>query len=301
MTAEIQRAPEAAPKQEAKKDFDQMVETALVDKRLNQKERGEILAVLEAKNTAKETIKAETVAKLESFLNGAQWWSDFEKTKTVLLEKIWANKQISESGPVSTQDSLQKWEEIVQSVSVETTPTNTPTQTPNNTTEKESWMIDKTWKIIRSWVDTVKNIFLPKIDLSVLPGTDKKIIEELQTAGFTLTPIEGKSSIYEVDMLGIGDKSTLTIQGEKMKFTTNRVMENGKQKEFEFKDVTDAKDKLAQINEYIKVSFEIKPLDEKYHKDFQEQDRYDALSKQKASLENTLWISASWNPSASAK
>lgn len=300
--AEIQRTSEATPKQEIKTDFNQMVETALADKRLNREERGEILSVIDKMNSEKETINSQTVAKLEAFLKGAQWWTDFEKTKQVLLEKMAINKQISESWLVSNQESLKKWEEIVQSVSVETTPTNTPTQTPNNTIEKESWMIDKTWKIIRSWVDTVKNIFSSKIDLSTLPETDKKIIEDLQTAGFTLTPIEGKSSTYEVDMLGIGDESTLTIQEDKkMKFTTNRVMENGKQKEFEFKDVTDAKDKLAQINEYIKVSFEIKPLDEKYHKDFQEQDRYDALSKQKASLENTLWISASWNPSASAK
>lgn len=298
--AEIQRTSEAAPKQEIKTDFNQMVETALADKRLNREERGEILSVIDKMNSEKETINSQTVAKLEAFLKGAQWWTDFEKTKKILLEKISANKRISESWSVSTRDSLGQGEDEVSSTA-QTPPTNTPTQTPNSTTEKELWIIEKSWAFISSWMDTVKNVFSPKIDLSTLPETDKKIIEDLQTAGFTLTPIEGKSSTYELDMLGIGDKSTLTIQGEKMKFTTNRVMENGTQKEFEFTDLRDAKEKLTQINEYIKVSFEIKPLDEKYHKDFQEQDRYDALSKQKASLENTLWISASWNPSASAK
>lgn len=76
----------------AKKDFNKLVTDALADKRLNNTERQEILAVLEKMNVAKEKITQETVAKLEWFLNGANGGTEFEKTKKVLLSKISENK-----------------------------------------------------------------------------------------------------------------------------------------------------------------------------------------------------------------
>ena len=290
--AETKNRVETPSTEQPKTDFNQMVETALADKRLNREERGEILSVIDKMNSEKETINSQTVAKLEAFLKGAQWWTDFEKTKKILLEKISANKQISESWLVSNQESLKKWEEIVQSVSVETPPTNTSTQTSNSTTEKETSMIDKTWELLSSWVNSVKKIFSSETDLSTLPENEREIVEELQKSWFKLKPVEWKTGTYEVDMNWLFDKSILTISGKTMKFSTDTVKFAWKDKEFNFANIGEAKDLLTKINEYINISFELKPLEDIYetHRDFIQQDRHKELSDKKSKLEIDLWL-----------
>lgn len=160
-------------------------------------------------------------------------------------------------------------------------------------TQEDKSVLDKTWEFISSSFDNVKNLFSSWIDLENLPENDKKIVKELQEAWFKLKPVEWQKWVYEVDMNSLGDKSILTILSDwKMKFSTDTIKFAWKDKQLNFEDVNDAKDLLTKVNEYINVSFEIKPLEDIYesHRDFSQQDRYIELRDIKKALEIDLWL-----------
>ncbi len=280
------------PKVESKKDFNQIVETALADKRLNQKERGEILALIKEMNKEKQNIHNQAIQNLKDFAK-TYGYTGFQAH----LEKSLNSQSaaVSQTSEIPVGESLSKDETLVPS---ESTPPQEPSsvapwKSSSSSSPEEISFIDKTWDFISSGFDKVKNIFSSWIDLQSIPENDKKIIEELQKTWFKLKTVEWQKSVYEVDMLWLGEKSILTIENNgKIKFSTNRVVVEGKQKEFEFSDVKEAKEKLTQINEYIKVSFEIKPLENIYEtqRDFSQQDRYRELSTRKGALEKDLWI-----------
>lgn len=281
------------PKVNSQKDFNKIVETALADKRLNQKERGEILALIKEMNKEKQNIHNQAIQNLKDFAK-TYGYTGFQAH----LEKSLNSQSaaVSQTSEIPVGESLSKDEALVSS---ESSPSQEPSSVApwksfSSSSPEEISFIDKTGKIFKSGVDNVKNmIWLSPLDINTLPPQDKNIVAELQKAEFKLTPIEGKTSTYEVDMLWLGEKSILSIENNgKIKFLTNRVVVDGKQKEFEFSDVKEAKEKLTQINEYIKVSFEIKPLENIYEtqRDFSQQDRYRELSNRKGALEKDLWI-----------
>lgn len=146
---------------------------------------------------------------------------------------------------------------------------------------------------VKTHMQNIGNIVTGKIDIAALPKQEQAIIQELQNTGFSLKPVEWKTGTYEVDMNWLFDTSILTILPYwKMKFSTDGIKFAWKNKEFNFKNVDEAKEILTKINEYIKISFEIKPLEDIYetHRDFTQQDRYKELYDKRKKLENDLWL-----------
>lgn len=269
-----------------KKDFNELVNTALADKKLNAQERGEILSVLEQMNSAKEKIKAETVAKLETFLNGANGGSDFEKTKKVLLEKMAANKSIEAQKPAPAASVEAKKEEPAPAPEPE------KKEEPKKEEPKKEEPKKEEAKPQDGLLDKTGRFFTGKLDINALPKEDQAAIKDLQDAGFRFKPVEGKTGEYSVDMNGLGDKSKIDLA--KKTFTTDMLKKDGKDFTTEFKDSADAKDKMTKANSLITTMQELNPLEKVYdtHRTFQEQEQYEKLSKQKATLEQDLGIAA---------
>lgn len=146
---------------------------------------------------------------------------------------------------------------------------------------------------VKTHMQNIGNIVTGKIDIAALPKQEQAIIQELQNTGFSLKPVEWKTGTYEVDMNWLFDKSTLTILPDwKMKFSTDGIKFAGKDVKYDFENLDKAKEMLTKINEYIKISFEIKPLEDIYetHRDFTQQDRYKELNSKKQKLEFDLWL-----------
>lgn len=250
-------------------DTNKLIADAIKNGALNKAEGKEIINRLKS---AKEKISIESRQEL---LDIAKKWGWIGLIK--VIETKTEARDIKSEKPVLEQKTETEKEEKA---------------TPEPVKE-ESSIIDETWKFVSSWFEKVKNIFSSEIDLSKLLENERKIVEELQKSGFKLKPVEGKEWIYEVDMTGLFDKSILTILADwKMKFSTDTIKFAWKDKEFNFKNVDEAKEILTKVNEYIKVSFEIKPLEDIYetHRDFGQQDRYKELDNKREGLERDLWL-----------
>lgn len=250
-------------------DTNKLIAEAIKNGALNKAEGEEIINRLKS---AKEKISIESRQELLDIAKKWGW--------TGLVKVI----------EIKTEARGAKTEKLVEENKSETKKEEESSQDLN---KKETSIIDETWKFVSSWFEKVKNIFSSEIDLSKLPENERKIVDELQKSWFKLKPVEGKEWIYEVDMTGLFDKSNLTILSDwKMKFTTDTVKFAWKDKEFNFKNVDEAKEILTKVNEYIKVSFEIKPLEDIYetHRDFGQQDRYKELDNKREGLERDLWL-----------
>lgn len=250
-------------------DTNKLIADAIKNGALNKAEGEEIINRLKS---AKEKISIESRQEL---LDIAKKWGWIGLIK--VIETKTEARDIKSEKPVLEQKTETEKEEKA---------------TPEPVKE-ESSIIDETWKFVSSWFEKVKNIFSSEIDLSKLPENERKIVEELQKSGFKLKLVEWKTWTYEVDMNWLFDKSTLTILPDwKMKFSTDGIKFAGKDVKYDFENLDKAKEMLTKINEYIKISFEIKPLEDIYetHRDFTQQDRYKELYDKRKKLENDLWL-----------
>lgn len=295
------------PKNEQGQNFDQIVKNALADKRLNSSERGEILAKIEAKNQAKEKIKDETIAMLESFLTTSKWWADFEKSKKVILEKIAVNKTISQSVASTTTPSTEKVSpttapstekvsptpnpdaEVVRAnkVTVDKT-TNPPTVTADGK-PLDDFIKSAKWKG-SSVIDGVKWVFSSKLDLSKLPEADRTAVDALQKAWVVLKVLEWKQSTYSVDMNWLFDKSEISLKNWRVNFKTDAVKNNWNDYEANWAVEETAK-KLESVNKLINLSMEMKSIPELiWHRDLTQTSRAEKLETEIKVLRKELWI-----------
>lgn len=86
-------------------------------------------------------------------------------------------------------------------------------------------------------------------ELDVNKKSVEEIVKDLEQSGITLTKIKGLNNVYELDLVGLFDKSYLTInQDWTMNFKTSKFLVNWEQKNFNLKDAQDLKTILKEIN-----------------------------------------------------
>lgn len=290
MSVETQRAPEVAPKQEASKDFKQLVTEAVQDKRLTKAERSEIIKLVNQMDQEKVKVHQDTINQLKKFATdyGYTWFNaNLEKTLQSAGERG-AVKPVEATAVSTSTDKPAEPTPAPADKPAEATPAPTPSPEPANPeSEKEEAQ--------PSVLDKARNFVSWKLDIASLPKEDQATVKDLQDAGFKLKPVEGQKWVYEVDMNGIWDKSTLKIVSPtQLDFKTNIIQQNAKDIEYSFQDTTKAKEQMTKINELYNVNTELKQLPElSWHRDFGQEDRYQTLTKQKATLEKDLGIAAS--------
>ena len=293
--SEVQKTPEAAPKQEAQKDFKQVVKDAIQDKRLTKEERGEIIKLVNQMDQEKVKVNQETINELKKFAteNG---YSGFNWNLEKSLQSAWEKKAAAPEGNKKPEPAAAPAEAETKPTEAPTEAATKPTEAPTKPTEAPTsapeQKKEEPKKQETSMMDKAGNFFTGKLDLSALPKEDQATIKDLQDAGFKLKPVEGKKGEYTVDMNGLGDKSKIDLA--KKQFTTDALKSGGNDFTTKFSDSKDATDKMTKVNSLINTNLELKNIPElSGQRDLvQQEPQYQKLTAQKATLEKDLGIAA---------